>query len=245
MGEKNEENSREKYVLELEEFEAFKDVYSGLFTTSIVLAKKIKEFFQIAFSDIEGARIDYENNSLALKVFANHGDHSGDELPTAVERFNQRTTGSKTLDSIRARDNMLSNGDKFFVTDDGADVFGEFLYNRYLRGNKKPDWKKLTSEVSDGYQQAGFYYGRQVGIPLTQISGLDLSKVLSAMYGNKDENGNNVEYMAVVMGRINNNMMGMSTIPNYALMILRANEGNIIEACKEIGLDFQTSNIVR
>lgn len=245
MGEEKNVESRQKYVLEIEEPEQFKQVYSGLFTTSILLAKKIKEFFKIAFSDVEGARIDYENNALVLRLFMNHGDHSGDALPTAIERFNQKSSGSRTLDSIRARDNLLSNGDKYFVTDDGADVFEQFLNSKFFKGNKKPDWKKLTNETYDSTVQSGFYYGRNMGMPLTQISGLDLSKVLTAMYGDKDENGNNVEYAAFAMGRIQNNMMGFNAIPNYALMIIKANEGNIIEACKEIGLEFQSSNIVR
>lgn len=243
MGEETKKDvERKKYTLELTEPEEFKPIYSGTFKSSIELAKEIKEFFQIAFCDVEGARIDLENNVPTVKLFFNHRDHSGDSLPCAVERFSSKTTGSRVIDAARQRDNALQNGDKYYITDDGADVFEEFLLPKYFNKGKI-DWKKITAEVSDGNTSYGYNY-RFNTQQFTQLSGLDLGRILRKIYG--DDGDNKTEYMAQFVGSINNGAFsGMQGVPNFALMIYRGYEGNIVDAYKSLGLDLQSSIFVR
>ena len=245
MGEEiKKEEGRKKYTLELTENEEFKPIYSGTFKSSIELAKEIKELFSIAFCDVEGARIDLENNVPTVKLFFNHKDHSGDALPCAVERFNAKSTGSRVLDAARQRDNAIQNGDKYYITDDGADIFEEFLLPRYFNRGKV-DWKKITAEVADGNAQYGGYGYRYNTQQYTQLSGLDLSRILKKIYGG-EKDGKKIEYMAQFAGQINNGAFsGYQGVPSFALMIYSGYEDNIIECCKSLGLDFPSSVFVR
>ena len=97
-------------------------------------------------------------------------------LHVATQRYAGNQVGSTIIDKTRGRDNLMTNGDRYYITEDGADIIKPLLFPRYYNRNK-PNWNQIMTEISDN--NGGF--SPYNAIQLTKISGIDPKRVNYAL----------------------------------------------------------------
>jgi hypothetical protein len=163
----------------------------------------------------------------------------------ATERFNGNKVGSTVIDKTRGRDNLMNNGDKFYLTEDGKDIIKTLLFPR-IYNNGKPNWNQITTEIAE--RQGSSLFGTMNALQLTKVSGIDPKRVAALIWGRRDADGN-IDYGVSVMRDLTINsglgMPGMQAGQNYALNITRAHEASISKTYESLGLGTLGSNIIR
>ena len=163
----------------------------------------------------------------------------------ATQRFGGNTVGSSLIDKTRNRDNRMINGDRYTITEDGADIIKPLLFPR-LYNHGKPNWNQIITEISD--QSANGYYAQMNVLQLTKISGIDPKRVAALIWGRSDEDGE-IDYGIAIMRDLTINtgygMPGSSVGTNFALDIKRAHTKSISNTYESMGLGQIGSSIVR
>lgn len=229
------------YEVKVEPME-FEPDYSGKFVSSLDFCKLTNEYFRAAFVDFEGCTFEMANGMPTVSLYFNHNKDV--EGVHACERVADKIVGNSIIDRTRGRDLQMKEGDRYHITDDGIDVIKPLLSGRFFNQGK-PNWKQIVTDVTD--RAAANYYQPQNVRQLTKIIGIDPRSICSLIYGNKDEEGNYIDYGIEVKGdlTIKSGLMPGIQNPNYALAITKAYNGNITKTYEKFGINTAGSNIVR
>lgn len=244
MAGQTEETKREKFEIKLEEHFDFGSMASSKFITSNELAKLTSELFHAVFADYEGALFEVsQGNEPTMSLIFNHGEY-GENAVCACERVSAKSVGSTVIDRGRSRDNLIKDGDRYFLTEDGKDVVKDLLIRR-LYNNGNPDLRKIVSEFTDRGPVNSYYIQQQP--QYTKVSFISLDRLCGLLFGT-EEDGEKVEYSVNIAAPINpgyNAYGGMSVSTNYVLNITKVSAKEITEFCNKIGLGASGVQIIR
>lgn len=245
---KNTEQERKPFEVHIDEHYDFDGIASTKFITSIQFCKMVSDLLHGIFSDFEGCMFEPTAQGMepTIALVFNHDDHTGSELPCAVERAGSGKSGSSIIDRGRARDFYNRNGDRFILTDDGQD-FVKTIIVRRLIANGKIDFKNnrnIVGEFVEPSATSNFYFQQQY-VPFTKVSFISISRICQLLFGSGEENGDNVEYIASVTAPFNNGFGGYNKNSNYILSITKVSAKEINDFCGQIGLSMQSYNIIR
>ena len=244
---KKDNSTRTKFVIEFEEHQPFDGVADCKFITSSELQKLASELFRGVFADFEGCLFEVWNNQNRggfleshISLLFNHGNYPGERV--ACEIPENKRTGSTAIDFQRRHDHQMRDGDRYYLTADGKDAI-ESLLTPMRFNHGKIDWKGIVSEWSETNTMM---YG--VKAPqYTKVSFIDLNNLCRLIFGDKDENGEKVEYQVSIVGAMNAPYPGMmpNMMSNYMLSITRVSEKQIKSLYEKLGFVTSASNVVR
>lgn len=239
--------NRQPYKLEIER-DDFAPDYEGKYLTSIEFCKLANQIFGAAFFNFNGSKFEVNAGQPVINLFFTHVDKLPDDAQIthlATTRSSGNKVGSTVIDKTRGRDNLMNNGDRYYLTDDGIDIIKPLLFPR-LFNNGKPNWNQIVTEIAD--RNGSSIYGTMNVLQLTKVTGIDPKRVASLIWGRKDEDGD-IDYGISVMRDLTINtgfgMPGMQPGQNYALNITRAHTAAISKTYESLGLGTLGSSIVR
>lgn len=155
----------------------------------------VSNIFRNLFVDWEGCTIsDIKINNfvgVGLDFYFNHNEYPEDGTRVrAVTRNTDTKTQNSTLSGIRRFNNMISNGDRYYLTDVAKECFQKFLYDGIggLYGQHgNINWNRAVGEVADSNQKTFQMYGQIPAQQYTKLSLIDPSKIATLIYGEEDE----------------------------------------------------------
>jgi len=221
--------------------ETFDPDSEAKYLTSTEFCGLINVIFRAAFRDYYGSKFELSNNGVpSISLHFSHIE-AGEGEAVATVRSGAKTIGNSVIDKTRQRDHMMTEGDRYMVSEDGKDVISKLLFP-YIYNKGKINWKNITAEVSDGGNQ--MFYGQ--GQQLTKITGIDPKRICAMLWGTKDDEGE-VDYGISVLKDLSVNPMIMpGTVPsNYVLMITKAHTSKIRKTYEKLGIGIVGSNIIR
>lgn len=212
-------------------FEPIADVKylsSREFLQTVTLAMKS------VYADYEGCKLVTVNNGQNYVIFYfnhNPNPNSAGIVALTAEAPGTNTTKNTTLRSIRLADSYRTNGEKFYLTEDGKSTIRDLLVagNLTFQQNGKVKWDKVVFETSDPNPQYSAY-NRNMQM-LTAVSYIDTNKLAALMYGDeKDANGySKWEYVVSTV-----HSLQPSSIPNGASFGIR---GDVMLRIERISAD--------
>jgi hypothetical protein len=237
---------RTPYKIEFEH-EDFGEDYKGKYMSSITFCKKFSDIMRETFANYAGCEMEPVKTPMGeipmISAYFTHMDkipegNNGDALHLATSRDSANKVGSTIIDNMRARDNVRNNGDAFVITDDGKDILLPLLMYKYYNGGK-PNWKQITVEVTmpDKWNRPAQY---------TKVFGLDPDRVASFIWGNKNKNGEFIDYGVAIVKDLSV-MMGMPNMNggrNFALKVDVACKSQLERTYAELGLGMVGSRMV-
>lgn len=243
-GQKENEVKRDKFEIKLDEHVDFGAIASSKYITSNDLAKLTSELFKCVFADYEGALFEVNGNEPTMSLIFNHGEYAEGSV-RACERVSSKTVGSTVIDRGRARDSLIKDGDRYYLTDDGKDVVTDLVVRR-LYNNGNPDLRKVVSEFTDRGPVNSYFVQNQP--QYTKVSYISLDRLCGLLFGTENEDGERYEYDVRIAAPINpgyNAYGGMSVSTNYVLNITRVGAKELSEFCNKIGLGASGIQIIR
>lgn len=218
----NKEGKREKAVLNIKEYEKFPNLVDCAYVNLVDVMESVSKLFSGIFKDFSGCMIKPYPQGPGFNVelyFSMPVDaailNSG--LPSAFEpiTLNPQTKNNSPILTAYENMNIRANKKIYNITDDGRDLLSEFFPNnlrkRQQDGFGEPDWNKWTAEVpADNSFNASIY---------AIVRGLDLHRILSKIYGEKDENGQYYQYQVLPIKPIASNPMFAPTQSNIDWLV--------------------------
>lgn len=242
--ENTEETKVEAFKIVIDEHEKYDPLVETSFVTSTNFCKIISDLFRAVFPDCVGCSLDMvpSTNIQAISLYFDHLDH-GDQLTAVSKDADDQKTKNAVLRSTRSYYTRLREGDKYHLTDDGKSAISDFLMDPEVAraiysNNYDIKWDKIISDVAD--PNAGMS-GRQ----LTKVSFVDPEKLATAIYGDKNSNGDNVIYRIRNLGSLPVYVGGYSSA-GYSLAIDRVTESNVQKMSAAYGIGVNNGlNIIR
>ena len=224
---KSEDATKDAIVLnpEGEKMIDFPAIAETAYISSNELLSAISSAMKELFIDFEGWKIDSANNSGEVTIIFgfNHGKYTdlggkvyGVQLPSAQKTENER------INAIRNNDHYLTQGDRYYVTEDLAGFLKPYL-TRQAFNNGKPNWKNLCSETqfSNGWNQ-GYRVPQR-----TEVRGISLRAFCKTLFGIHDENGgDNYDYDVMIKDYPRPNAFGQLS-NEYILAVIRCSEDEV------------------
>lgn len=236
------ESKREKFEIVVDEHAVLPTISKTAYLSTVDFCKLVSELFRGVFADFEGCIFESGGMEPTISLLFNHGQYD-DDATCACERAGGNVSGSSIIDRTRNRDRQLAEGDRYYLTEDGKDAIGSLLTTKaYNTGN--PNWKTLTSEWQDRSVGNMYNYGQ---LPqYTKISNVSIQRLCSLLYGNKDANGEYVEYDVRVATPIIPAGAGVMPVsPNYILTITTITASEVAKIYEKLGYSSVGANIVR
>jgi hypothetical protein len=234
------DSKREPYKVEIDPID-FEQDCSLKFVRSTDLCRLANEYFRAAFADFEGSTFSVDQGYATISLYFNHKEVDG---VRAVERAAGKTVGNTIMDKTRGRDLQYKEGDRYHITDDGADIIKSLLIPR-LYNNGKPNWKNIVVDITDRTSMNVFRM--QQPNQLTKISGIDPRQICALIYGKKDNNGEYIDYGIEIKANldIRAGLIPGNQAPDYVLAVTRAFNGNLQKTYEKFGLNAGGSTIIR
>ena len=155
----------------------------------------VSNIFRGFFVDWEGCTISdiKGTNFVGLDFFFNHNEYpETDTKVRAITRNKDTKTQNATLSGVRRFNNMINNGDRYYLTELAQKTFKPFLFDNIggLYGqHNNVNWNRAVSEVAENNQKAFQMYGQIPSQQYTKLSFIDPSKIATLIYGEEDEEG--------------------------------------------------------
>jgi hypothetical protein len=217
----------------------FEHVSETTYVYSSEFLKNAANLLREVFSDFEGVMISKssQSNFPMVDILFNHLNTEDDERAKACKLGSAKTTGNTTLDSIRRRDYLVAEGDRYYLSDDGMDFFERLLVPAQISNNGKPNWKKVVSEYVDKNPGNMYNFGKPTQYTKVMIS---MSKLAELIYGEKI---NDVRFSYDVKIKAPVGYAGMAS--DYIITIDRINSDAIRDIYQKLGFTTSNSGIVR
>lgn len=232
----NAENTKELLSIRIDEPEKFCNTLETEYITSKKLADKINALFSTVFSDYYGCVVAPNPNfptaiDLTLYFRPSEVISSDGKYPAFTTIGSNDKNSTSLIDRLNSIDSRFRDSKAFKMTQEAAELLHEF----YQAGGKlKADPKdyernKLVGEVTEtrGYNR----------FIMDSVIGIDINRVITKIYGSKNESGESVEYMVTPVRPIGNVSLGNSAQSmNWILSIARVSKPQIDKISSELGL---------
>lgn len=231
----------EIFKINIEEHQSFDGIVETKYISSGEFCKLVADLFRAVYADFEGCAFEInQQGQSSIGVYFNHSEPKNDPQgrPNGVTRTMPDKGGNlknETVRRIRNHDSLNRNGDRYFLTDQGAEGLSDFVFD-YLFSKKdgKINWDKITAEV--GQRQT--YFGQQ-SVVYTKISLLDPNKLAAMIFGTTDEEGDNLCYSVNVMRSVSQMVVPGAQgafQTQYMLAIQKVSEKEVVKLCNQLGV---------
>lgn len=208
-----------------EEFPNFIDC--GLISTTKLMGI-ISDAMSLILPDFAGCFITPYPNGSGYDVrfyFANKGnDVTSDQDKLIKARAfkdspeSVKESNSQILNTLNAISNIPKRK-MYYMTTAGKQFLSKFMAGGDPKNPNKINWDNFTTEVDE--------YRQNMKSTYAVVFGLDLYRVLSYIFGNKDENGEYYTYSASIARQID--------AVNYLLFLNRVSNYKVNELSRELG----------
>lgn len=169
----------------------------SLFANTIELTKLVDSLFGPAMRDYVGCKIslnvDPRNmpafvaaeipmNKFYVTLYFKDRSNTNDKCPIKNVTLRSHQAGKSKLDSLMMMTGANA-GRTYNITDETYEALNEFKF--FPARNSKSVWANLTSEITSNFGFSGSYNQEAVAC----ITGLDLEKIISKVYGTRTEEG--------------------------------------------------------
>lgn len=243
MSESKAETTRKKFEVEIEQPIEFGAIASTKYITSNKFCAMVSELLKQVFCQYEGCIFEVNQGmEPTISLIFNHGEYPTENNNFAIEKVGASNVGYSVIDRGRTRDQLIKDGDRYYLTEDGKDFVKSLLIKRvYNNGN--PDYRKVVSEFTDR-GPINSYFAQQQNPQYTKVSFISIERLCSLLFGAKDKDGNSVEYAAVVAAPIPG-YNGINGNTNYVLNIQQIDSKELTDFYNDIGLGTNNINIIR
>ena len=220
----------------------FQSIANMQYIHSNQFANIVAATFRKTFADFEGCLFETMTNGGApyMSFYFNHSKNSSD-LPNACELVNASAKGTDVISRMRQRDSLMKDGDRYFLTQDGIDIFSELVPDFYRNKNNKIDWKKYVSETSDPTLSPNQWdrstWGRTP--QYTMVTLVDVNQLARLIYGYYDKETNEYfDYQVSIVGCMDapNPYQQYNRLHNYMLEIKQVPVHAIQDVCRSVGM---------
>ena len=235
---------REKSLIVNEEPAILPTIAKTAYLSSNEFCKLTSELFKGVFADSEGCFFEAGNGEPTISLLFNHGQYDKDAV-VACELLGGQASGSSIIDRTRNRDRQMMDGDRYYLTEDGKDACKSLLIPR-LYNNGNPNWRSIVGEWSDNSVVNFYNMGQRP--QYTKVSGISLSRLCGLLFGNKDENGEYVEYdvrIATALTPAGYPQNGMNMNVNYMLSITVVSSAEVAKIYEKLGYGTVGAHIIR
>ena len=246
MSNNNQNQTRKPMYLEIVEPEKFDSIANTTFETTQRLAKRINKLFTTAFADYHGSVVysTAGNGNVGVNQQFAVELHFKPLTIGSIAPDDQRVRAFKPIDEVQGNKSNVLLGvksiynnfratAKFQLTEEAAEILSEFM----LPGLKVDPFKPSTYDpVKAEYVDTPQYGQSPI---MVKITGLDLIRLIKKIYGNKNENGNRVDYGIIPYGPVaplNNANMMVQNSGNWRLQILQINADKTFDMASEMGI---------
>lgn len=206
------EQKNTESLIVVEEHEEFDPIVGVKYLSAKELCEAVSVIFKSIFGDYEGCTLGGVpgTNQIEIKLYFNH-TNGRDDLPMCCSKeIDEDGTKNSLLIKTRRYNSRMTQGDRYFVTEEGKATIAPLLINNksLLQNNGSINWGKICSEVADTSAQYAFEQMRQ---QYTAISYIDPVKLIEIIYGDKTVDQSGAEHKWVY------NLRVINSIPTLAL----------------------------
>lgn len=229
-------NTKKKLTLKVEDpmsFDGFIDTY---YTDSISLSERIHEFMDSFFADYFGTKIQIDAQTRSpLCILAFKENQAESNLFRGIERAVSKAGDMN--DRINMINSMQGNGfgnrrKMYRLTQDAKELLEDIVPNMAKDNKGNVNWDKITGEDTFGnninnYGQNYLFYRVNV----------DLNRLVRAMFGAKNKEGENYQYMVNVGNPLvpTADTKGRIIANNWQLFIMRLNSDAVNRIARNYG----------
>ena len=179
------ETTKSTLDINVEQHLKFEDITSVKYVSSVEFCETVNKAFGSIYSDWEGCKLVFIPNTqqLMFQFFFNHRNSDVPGLYKAVSKDGVDTpTVNRTLAAIRQRDNLLVNGDRYHLTEDGKSGLKKFFFdgNTVFDKDGVPKWSKITADMTDNNASM---FAQQLPQQLTCVNFIDPTKIATLLFG--------------------------------------------------------------
>lgn len=230
-------------LLTIEEHDEFDPIVGVKYLSAKELCETVSSIFKVLFGDFEGCTLAGipGSNQIEIKLFFNHTNGKPGMAMCCSKEIDEDGTKNSLLLKTRRYNSRMTQGDRYFVTEEGKATLAPLLINNkaLLQNNGTINWGKVCSEVADTSSQYAFEQMRQ---QYTAISFIDPVKLIELIYGDRtvDQSGN--EHKWVYNLRVINSIPTLTlqnnanSPMNWMLGIDRISEEETEKLAKRYGL---------
>lgn len=241
---KKETEKRKEFKIEVKEHAELPAIAKTAYISSNDFCKLTSELFKGVFADSEGCFFEAGNGEPTVSLLFNHGQYDEGAV-LACELAGGKASGSSILDRTRNRDRQMTEGDRFYLTEDGKDAIKNLLTSR-LYNNGNPNWRAIVGEWTD--RSVVNYYNMGQIPQYTKVAGISLSRLCGLIFGNKSEDGEFVEYdvrIATALTPVGYPQNGMNMNVNYMLAITVVSSAEVAKIYEKLGYGTVGAHIIR
>lgn len=221
----------------------FPDLSTGSYFERNELCGIANEIFKNAFADFTGSsivRVPNTNISYFRLFFDNGSHHDKDDAVAFELGSKKKCAQNDMLNAWRQRDFSMENGDRFILSDDAISAMQQYIVdnNCYNRdGSLKLN--KIATIVSTrenyAYQRPTLY---------NAIDYVDMKQVLKEYFGDKDDQGNDIDYIAFQV----TSQPDPRTVQNFMAypelyMVNKLNAAAVTKLANQVGIPTYTDNL--
>jgi hypothetical protein len=157
------------------------------YLSSISFLQEVSTVMHSAYADFEGCKlVPMKDGNCYIIFYFNHNVYpeDTDKIIACTAESPSIKAKNNTLRAIRLADSYRTNGEKYYLTDDGKSSIADLLIpgNLVFEPSGAVKWNKVVADVADPQHPAYMYGPRGVQV-LTAVSYIDPSRIASLMYG--------------------------------------------------------------
>jgi hypothetical protein len=187
-------NVNEDAHIFFEEHIDFKPISDEKYLSSTKFLQTVSSVMHSVYADFEGCKlVPMQNGQSYLVFYFNHNNNVSDGskiVACTAEAPGTNTVKNETLRSIRLADSFRTNGEKYYLTEDGKSSLADLLVrgNFAFHPNGKVKWDKVVFDTADSTPQYG-YFSRTPQM-LTSVMYIDPDRIAALIYGEgQDDSG--------------------------------------------------------
>lgn len=204
--------------------EDFVAIKSTELVTLTELTIKAKTLFQGIFEDCEGGSIEVDpsGKGIAVKMyFKDCGKEYDDSNKFRCIRPIGQNIGNSTLERLKGVGRLNNTSKKYELTPEAKEIFESFMVKRST--TKGINWNEFVGEFNN--VRSGINY---ISV---MVTGIDINKIVKKIKGNKNENGNYVDYNVVIEKPIG--FASRTSDQNYLIAIERIDRNALTKFTEE------------
>lgn len=241
----------DKFQVLMGEHLKFNSIVDEIYITSRDLSSLVSTVMKQVYADWYGCKfvpIKQMGNALSFLFYFNHDQKADSVIPNACTKDDTTSdnTENSTIRSIRNRNFRLTEGNAYHLTKEGEEGLSGLIFNTeslYTRDHKVA-WNRIVSDVAD--PQSQYMFGSQQS-QLTQVTYIDLIKVITMIYGDTDEDGRHYAYNARIVRSLPTMAMGAQQgSGNFMLALEKISTEETEKLARDCGFTFNSGlDIVR
>lgn len=234
----NQNNNKKKEILKIvvDEHEKFDNLVDSMYSTTQVLSKSINKLMSSVFEDYYGCVINPNmQNPAALDValyFKPVMSESGDDRYRAFKPIGEKSSNNDSLmTKLAAIQNRMNTSDTFAMTQEAAELLNEF-YPAWYNIKATPESYKKANAICEVADRQGFNM-----VPLCRVAGMDIIRLVSKIYGWKNDDNEAVEYSVQPVRPVSGAQPrpGDNSALNWIIAITRISKVQLDKLANEVG----------